>query len=412
MQKTIKIYDRDSHLTTCEAMVLHCEFDKARDTHAVILDQTVFFPEGGGQFADLGYICENASEAESNNHKINQEPQKPVILANILDVQISDDIITHYTDRPLEVGTRVTCHIDWNRRFDFMQQHSAEHILSGLVYRTFGYHNVGFHLGMTETTLDFDGPLTLEQLTWLEEEANKAIWQNIAFEITFPNKDTLTNLDYRSKKELSGEVRIVTLPGYDICACCAPHVYHTGEIGLVKIVSSMVHRGGMRLTILCGGRALWDYQTKQTSVEQISALLSAKQPEVAAAVAKAKEDQQALIYRVNDLQKKVLEAELKSLPAPDTTENVFLFQKDLDTKAIRNAVNDLCTRYTGYCGIFVGDSETGYNFVLGSATKDCREAATALREAFGAKGGGSAKMIQGSVTANETAIRGLIQRHS
>lgn len=170
----------------------------------------------------------------------------------------------------------------------------------------------------------------------------------------------------------------------------------------------MVHRGGMRLTILCGGRALWDYQTKQTSVEQISALLSAKQLEVAAAVAKAKEDQQALIYRVNDLQKKVLEAELKSLPAPDTTENVFLFQKDLDTKAIRNAVNDLCTRYTGYCGIFVGDSETGYNFVLGSATKDCREAATALREAFGAKGGGSAKMIQGSVTANETEIRACL----
>ena len=130
MQKTLKIYDRDSHLTTCEAIVLHCEFDEVHKAYAVILDQTVFFPEGGGQFADLGYIGENASEIESNNHEVNQEPQKPVILATILDVQISEDIITHYADAPLEDGTKVTCHIDWNRRFDFMQQHSAEHILS------------------------------------------------------------------------------------------------------------------------------------------------------------------------------------------------------------------------------------------------------------------------------------------
>lgn len=406
MQKTLKIYDQDSHLTTCEATVLGCEFDEQREAYAIVLDQTVFFPEGGGQFADLGYISEKL--LANYSHSISQVSDASASHINVLDVQITDDVITHYTDAPLPAGTKITCQIDWNRRFDFMQQHSAEHILSGLVYRNFGYHNVGFHLGLTETTLDFDGPLTAEQLQWLEIEANKAIWQNIAFEITFPDAETLANLDYRSKKELSGDVRIVTLPGYDVCACCAPHVYHTGEIGLVKIVGAMAHRGGMRLTILCGSRALTDYQTKQTSVEQISALLSAKQPEVAAAVAKTKDDQQALIYRINDLQKKVLEAELRSLPAPDTTENVFLFQKDLDTKAIRNAVNELCTRYTGYCGIFVGNDDTGYSFVLGSATKDCREAAAALREAFGAKGGGSVKMIQGSVVADEESIRKIL----
>ena len=337
MKKTLKIYDKDSHLTTCEAYVLGCEFNEEKDAYAIILDQTVFFPEGGGQFADLGYLCTDIS----TDHK-------PVNAVNVLDVQMADDIITHYTDSSLAAGTKVICHIDWTRRFDFMQQHSAEHILSGLVYRTFGFHNVGFHLGMTETTLDFDGPLTTEQLAWLEAESNKAVWKNIAFEITFPDADTLASMDYRSKKELSGDVRIVTLPDYDVCACCAPHVYHTGEIGLIKIVSHMAHRGGIRLTILCGGRALLDYQAKQTSVEQISALLSVKQPDVAAGVEKAKEDQQALIWRINDLQKKVLDAELRSLPAPDTTEDILLFQKDLDTKAIRNAVNDLCTRYTGY----------------------------------------------------------------
>lgn len=397
MEATYKLYDTDSHLTRCEATVLGCEFDTARNAYAVILDQTVFFPEGGGQFADLGYITEQDVSARACN-------ETPVHAA-VLDVQISEELITHYTDKPLTAGAKVTCQIDFTRRFDFMQQHSAEHILSGLVYRNLGYHNVGFHLGLTETTLDFDGPLTSEQLIWLEEEANKAIWQNIAVEITFPDADTLAALDYRSKKELSGEVRIVTLPGYDVCACCAPHVHHTGEIGLVKIIGAMAHRGGMRLTILCGNRALKDYQTKQTSVEQISALLSAKQPEVAAAVAKTKEDQQALIYRINDLQKMVLEAELRSLPAPDTTEDVFLFQKELDTKAIRNAVNDLCTRYTGYCGIFVGTDDAGYSFVLGSAAKDCRKAATALREAFGAKGGGAERMVQGSVMATEKLIK-------
>ena len=386
MQPTLKIYDCDSHLTTCESTVLSCDFDPEKKAYAIILDQTVFFPEGGGQFADTGFIDG----------------------AEIFDAQIHDEIITHYAKSALPVGSNVSCQIDWNRRFDFMQQHSAEHIVSGLVHRTYGYNNVGFHLGMTETTLDFDGPLTPEQIKDLEIEANKAIYQNVAFDITFPDADTLAALDYRSKKELTGEVRIVTLPGYDICACCAPHVYRTGEIGTIKIVNFMAHRGGMRLTILCGQRALTDYQTKQISVEQISALLSAKQPEVAAAVAKVKDDQQALVLRINDLQKKVLEAELKSLPSPNTTEDVFLFQKDLDTKAIRDAVNGLCTRYSGYCGIFVGDANTGYTFVIGSATKDCREAAAELRLAFGAKGGGSAKMIQGNVIGAEAEIRKLL----
>lgn len=386
MHPTLKIYDRDSHLTTCEATVLACDFDQEKKAFAIILDQTVFFPEGGGQFADTGFI--NDTE--------------------VFDAQIHDEIITHYAKSTLPVGAKVACRIDWNRRFDFMQQHSAEHIVSGLVHSTYGYNNVGFHLGMTETTLDFDGPLTPEQIKDLEIKANKAIYQNVAFEITFPDAKTLAHLDYRSKKELSGEVRIVTLPGYDICACCAPHVYRTGEIGTIKIVNFMAHRGGMRLTILCGARALSDYQRKQSSVEQISALLSAKQPEVASAVAKTKEDQQALILRINDLQKKVLEAELKSLPGPDITDDVFLFQKNLDTKAIRDAVNGLCTRYRGYCGIFVGDSDTGYTFVIGSTTKDCREAAAALRTFLNAKGGGSAKMIQGNVTAPETDIRKLL----
>lgn len=394
MDTTIKLYDRDSHLTKCQALVLSCDYDPKRKAYAVQLDQTVFFPEGGGQFADLGTISVAAST------------DTPSI--KVLDVQITDNVITHYTDNALEAGTVVSCQIDWQRRFDFMQQHSAEHIVSGLVYQKYGYHNVGFHLGLTETTLDFDGALTGEQLAEIEQLANQAIYQNIAFQISFPDAEALAHLPYRSKKELSGDIRIVTLPGYDICACCAPHVYHTGEIGIVKITSFMAHRGGSRLTILCGNRALADYCTKQRSVEQISALLSTRQPLVADAVAKAKSDQLARTLRINNLQKMLLDALLLSLPSPTVQDDVYLFAKDLDMKAIRDAVNELCTRYKGYCAIFVGDDEAGYRFVIGSSTKDCRELSLLLKEKLGAKSGGSQPMIQGSVTASEAAIKHIL----
>lgn len=394
MLQTQKLFETNSHKQSCDATVLSCTYDEKQKAYAIVLDKTVFFPEGGGQFADFGTLQVANQDASSNT-------------IGVSDVQIVEDIICHYTDTPLEEGTKVTAEIDWSRRFDFMQQHSAEHIVSGLVYQKFGYHNVGFHLGLTETTLDFDGPLTAEDIAWLEYEANQAVYKNIAFDISFPNKETLATLPYRSKKPLEGDIRIVTLPGYDICACCAPHVDYTGEIGIIKIVGYMAHRGGMRLTILCGNRALKDYQAKQTSVEQVSQLLSVKQPLIADGVAKVKDDQLSLVTRINTLQAMLLDTVLGTLPSPDETENILLFQKDLDMKAIRNAVNDLCTKYTGYCGIFVGDDTTGYNFVLGSSTKDCTEISALFREKFGAKSGGSKPMIQGNIVSTQDAIRSL-----
>lgn len=397
MYQTNKLFETNSHMKECNATILACTFDENKKAYALVLDQTDFFPEGGGQFADLG-VLEVISP--SNTTAATQ-------LANVLDVQIVDNIIYHYTDSPLEVGTAVIAKIDWTRRFDFMQQHSAEHIVSGLVFGKYGYHNVGFHLGLTETTLDFDGLLTPEDIQWLEYEANQAVYKNIAFDISFPDKETLATLPYRSKKPLEGDIRIVTLPGYDICACCAPHVDYTGEIGIIKIVGYMAHRGGMRLTILCGNRALKDYQAKQASVEQVSQLLSVKQPLIADGVAKIKDDQLSLVTRINALQAMLLDTVLNNLPSPTEAENMLLFQKDLDMKAIRNAVNDLCTKYTGYCGIFVGDDTTGYNFVLGSSTKDCTEISALFREKFGAKSGGSKPMIQGNIVASQDAITNI-----
>lgn len=378
-----KLFYQDTHITDFEAVVTECTPDEKSKTFLVVLNRTAFFPEEGGQIADKGTL--------------NGEP--------VLDVRIHDDIIYHVLSHELTPGSKVTGRVDWTQRFDFMQQHSGEHIISGLIHQKYGYDNVGFHLGLTEVTLDFNGSLTLEQLREIEQLANQVIWKNLPVNISYPSKAKLKDMEYRSKIEIEGQVRIVEIPGTDTCACCAPHVETTGQIGMIKITNVQSHRGGIRVNILCGGRALADYSTRQDSVFAISVLLSAKQEAVASAAERLKEENLKMKERNNTLQAKLLSLEMTALPTPDETPNAVLFTGNLDNIAMRNAVNELTTRYTGYCGIFSGDSENGWHFILGSAGKDCREAAQALREAFGAKGGGSAPMIQGSVTASEEALR-------
>ncbi len=227
-----------------------------------------FFPEEGGQSADKGTL--NGQE--------------------VLDVSIKQGILYHKVACEFPVSTRVTGHVDWNRRFDFMQQHSGEHMISGLLHSHFGLENVGFHLSDREVTLDMNGEVSLEQLRLIEQEANTYVWKNLPVNISWPTDEELASLNYRSKLALTENVRIVEIPGVDLCACCAPHVDTTGQIGLIKVVNVQSHRGGVRINILCGNRALADYTEKQDSVWAISSLLSAKQPEVAGAVARAKED--------------------------------------------------------------------------------------------------------------------------
>lgn len=382
METTTKLYYQDSHLTSFEATVLSCEYIAEKHYYKVLLDRTAFFPEGGGQFADTGYL----------DH------------SEVFDVHIKNDLIYHYCKEALPEGSIVTGRIDFARRFDFMQQHSAEHLVSGLVHQHYGYNNVGFHLGLEETTLDFDGPLSKEALLEIEALANEAVYKNISVVTLFPSKEELASIDYRSKKELDGEVRIVSFPGYDTCACCAPHVKMTGEIGLIKIVNSMTHRGGVRVTILCGRRALQDYRLKLNSVEQISVLLSAKQDTVFAAVQKLKEDVFTLTGKINELQKRILQAKIEQLPDPSLSKDAILFLDDLESKAVRDCVNELCTRYSGICGIFVGTPDNGYTFILGSTSTDLKQTAGLLRSQLKAKCGGSSQMIQGSVAAKPEEI--------
>ena len=381
---TEKLFYEDVRMVDFWGKVTEC-VEHGPGRYRVVLDRTAFFPEGGGQAADRGTLGGAA----------------------VVDVQIEGDVIYHVTDRALEEGTVVQGKVDWEQRFDFMQQHSGEHIVSGLVHRKYGFDNVGFHLGLTEVTLDFNGTLTPQELHQIEREANEAVWKDLPVKVSFPEKAVLEALEYRSKLELTKDVRIVEIPGVDVCACCAPHVERTGQIGLIKVTGTESHRGGVRVNILCGARALADYSLRMKSVAEISVMLSARQDAVCSAVSRLREESLKQKERCNSLQARVLELEISSLPSASAAENVILFVGDLDTIAIRNAVNGLCEKYAGYCGIFAGTSGNGYRFIVGSSSKDCRPLAAAIRELPGGKCGGSSPMIQGSVNAPEEMLRKL-----
>ncbi len=380
-----KIFYEDTHILRFEATVLECT--PVNGLFHIVLDRTAFFPEEGGQLADTGTL---------NNLPIR-------------DVSIEQDIIYHHMDRPFEIGTTVVGYVDWERRFDFMQQHSGEHIISGLLHKHYGFHNVGFHLGLTEVTLDFDGIIGMEALRDIEAEANQIVFSNRPIHCFFPERTELEAMEYRSKIEIEGAVRIVEIPGVDVCACCAPHVGSTAEIGIIKITGVQSHRGGVRINILCGERALKDYTTKQDSVNTLTALLSAKPELVVDAVKKLQEDALKQKDTINNLANQLLQLQIASLPSPEACSNPILFVELSNPIAIRNTVNELTDKYSGYCSIFNGNEQDGYSFIIGSRSLDCRTLAATLREKFGAKGGGTAPMIQGNAKASKEDLLAFFQ---
>ncbi len=380
--ETIKLYDNDSYSTVFSAEVLSCE--KRDSSYEVILDRTLFFPEEGGQSPDKGVLGG----------------------ANVLDVQINKGVITHTLDTPLNAGETVAGKIDWDHRFSNMQQHSAEHIFSGLVKKMYGYNNVGFHLSDNIVTLDFDGVLSDTQVSEIEYLVNEAIAKNVPVTVTFPTKEELSSLDYRSKIEIEGQVRIVTVEGYDVCACCAPHVKRTGEIGGMKVQSVQNYKGGVRISILCGFRALKAACEKADVISGLTGLLTTNQERLTDVVKKQMATIQTLKQELVAAKKELLSIEISKIDP--SSENVILFCSDIDGKTIRNAVNDLVKLHPGYTIIFSGTDSNGYSYILGSQNRDCKELAERLKENFGAKGGGSALMIQGQIPAKEAEIRAFL----
>ena len=386
LSKTIRLYDADAYQTEFEATVLACEEVEKKDgkVYQVWLDQTLFFPEEGGQSPDMGTIDG----------------------VEVLDVQIKNEVITHTLAAPLTVGTTVKGVVDWKHRFYNMQQHSGEHIFSGIVHKKFGYDNVGFHLSDSIVTMDFNGVISPKEITEIEEKVNQAIIENIPVEVSYPSKEELKELDYRSKIEIEGQVRIVTIPGYDVCACCAPHVRRTGEIGSLKVMNVQSYKGGVRVSILCGFRALDAFRQKADIITELMAEFSTSQDAILDNVKKLKGANQTMKNQLAAAKQELMEYKVSAIP--EDSENAILFEADLETPVVRGVVNGLVEKFAGISAVFVGNDENGYQFIVGSKNKDCRQIAATLREKLSARGGGSDKMIQGSVAATQLQIEELL----
>ena len=373
---TEKLYEKDAYIKEFTARVLDCK--PCERGFAVTLDKTAFFPEGGGQAGDKGIIDD----------------------VNVFDTRIENGVIYHYTDKPLNVGATITGKIDFDRRFGFMQNHTGEHIVSGIAHKLYGVNNVGFHLGEDIVTLDFDRELTREQLDEIERLANSKVWQNLPVTAYYPIDEELNNTDYRSKKEIDGAVRLVEIKDTDICACCAPHVKSTGEIGLIKLLDTERMRGGIRIALKCGAFALDDYQLKYENISQISALLSAKQENAAEVVKKLDEKYTLEKQKINELKKKI--AELTIAIADENTRCLFI--DDCDVKDLQLIADKLHKKHGGIRGAFSGSGES-FAFAICGEDNELQQFFKKFKSELTVRGGGRGGMMQGTVIATKENIK-------
>lgn len=375
---TIKLYDKDSYMTEFEGTVLSC--DKCDEGYKTVLDQTAFFPEEGGQSADKGEI-------------------DGII---VKDVKLSEGIIYHYSDTPFEKGKRVLGKIDFSFRFRNMQNHTGEHIISGLAHSLYGLTNVGFHLGEDNVTMDLSGPLTQEDIDKIELLANEAVYKNMKVSGYYPDENELSKLDYRSKSEIKDAVRIVKIGDLDLCACCAPHVKSTGEVGLIKIISFMKYKGGVRLNILSGKDAFMDYMKKNKSNALISAQLSVKPEETFEGVKRLSEVNGELLLKLSEKTKQLAKITVDSLPESDGV--ICLFVEDADIPNLRLIGNDLKEKTASFGVILSGNDNEGYKYVIISKNSDVSEITKNANVALSGRGGGRGNMSSGSFGAAKEEI--------
>lgn len=375
---TRKLYYEDCHLAEFTAQVSACEqTDKGWE---IQLDATAFYPEGGGQACDLGTIGEAA----------------------VLDVRERGKSIIHLCNKPLEVGTDVFCRLDYARRFDLMQQHSGEHIISGIIHAKYGYHNVGFHMGPNMITIDFDGPIPAEDLPGIELAANQAVWQNLPLHIWYPSEEELPTVGYRSKRALPWPVRVVEVPGYDKCACCGTHVAFTGEIGVIKLFSVIKFHEGVRMEMACGSRALAALNHAFDQNRQVSQAFSAKITETGEAARKMNEALAAEKFRATSLQKQLFRHTAESYI---NHTNVVHFEAGLEPALVRDLADMIADKITGTAAVFSGTDEEGYSFCLMTRNGDLRALGKAMTQTLGGRGGGKPIFQQGRVNGTESQFR-------
>lgn len=381
---TERLYERDSYIKSFSAEVISCE--AADGGFDVVLDKTAFFAEGGGQSADRGAVDG----------------------VRVLDVQHKGDVIVHRTEQAIEVGKTVCCLIDWDERYSRMQSHTGEHMLSGLVHSSFGYNNVGFHMSENGVmTVDFDGQLTKNDVEKIEYAANKAVYKNADVTVSFPNEEELKTLEYRSKLELTENVRIITVDGIDMCACCAPHVNKTGEVGLIKVISFMPYKKGTRIEMLAGERAFSDYMLLNDANKELMKALSSPRGEVTSAVSNLFDQLNNLRQEKTELSKRLAVYEINNAKV-EIGKSVYAITEGLSFDDLRASSNELTNRYE-VC-LLLSKNGNDYNYVL-SSKNDVKELCQKLNGAFSGKGGGKGGYAQGKITpASPEEVIGFIEK--
>lgn len=380
---TERLFDLDSYITEFDCRVISLTAEKNR--LLVETDRTAFFPEGGGQTSDRGYLGEVC----------------------ISDVQIKEGRIFHYAENTpenvagLKEGTFLKGKIDWKKRFSDMQQHSAEHIFSGIVHSLYGFENIGFHLGTEVVTLDFDGVLGGEEIYKVEYLVNEVIWKNIPSKVYLPTQEELANITYRSKKEIDGQIRIVEFEGVDVCACCAPHVKMTGEIGVMEVVAFEKYKGGTRISILCGDRAMKDMRHKLTENHKVSVLTSSKEKETSEAVERIKKEKESLDYEIVGLKREILSLKLASI---NEEKRIVVFDSSLQGKMLMDFAQALSKKCDEFVCCLCGDKGE-YRYCIISESVDPSVVCKKLNSAFSGKGGGRGTVAQGSLKGQEREIR-------
>ncbi len=380
---TRKLYYEDCHLTCFEAQVTGCE--KCEKGFEITLNATAFYPEGGGQACDLGTLGG----------------------VSVLDVQERGEEVIHLCAAPLEVGSRVEGKIDYQRRFDLMQQHTGEHIVSGIIHRRYGFHNVGFHIGDHMIQIDFDGVIPASDLPLIEQEANSALWQNIPVKCWYPTEEELPQVFYRTKRALPWPVRIVQVPGFDSCACCGIHVAMTGEVGLVKLFSVVGLRGGCRIEMACGQRALELLNQAYEQNREVSQAFSAKIAETGAAARKMNELLTEEKFRSGQLQKRIFETIANNYVNQGT---VVHFEAGLDSVMVRQLADAIAERCGGTAAVFSGGDVDGYAFALINPVEDLRPLGKAMTAALQGRGGGKPNFQQGRIAATRHQIEEFFVR--
>ena len=382
--ETRKLYYEDCHLAEFTATVISCE--QTEKGFLVSLDATAFYPEGGGQGADTGFLEE----------------------ARVLDVQEQGETVLHLCDKALIPGTNVAGRLDYAPRFDRMQQHTGEHIVSGIVHRMFGYHNVGFHMGADVVTIDFDGMIPQEALAQIEKEANEALWKNLPVKCWYPTPEELPTVGYRTKKELPWPVRVVEVPGFDKCACCGVHVANTGEVGLVKLFSCVKFHQGVRIEMACGGRALDILSRVYEQNRLVSQAFSAKIMETGAAAQRMNDALAQEKFRATGLQKKVFAALAEGYANKG---NILHFEENITPAALRELAEAIANVCGGIAAVCSG-SDGAYSICLACPGGEVKALGSQLTRELNGRGGGKPGFFQGSVSATRQEVENFFRRAS